>query len=177
MPAQAFEQGHFYISAKYTCKLACPYTLGMTAEGTGIQPKPSLLQGLNNNSWWLPGRGTGRLTLTTSKNNTSWRKASQHVEKKWLQDPITLRSLWTPTSRKTKDYSSKVRIMLWCFSESILLAGCGGEHQVAALQTLDTKIVGKPMTTRAETGMLKCLRWNCLITESWIVIYQEETDR
>lgn len=127
MPAQAFEQGHFYISAKYTCKLACPYTLGMTAEGTGTQPKPSLLQGLNNNSRWLPGRGTGRLTLTTSKNKTSWRKASQHVEKKWLQDPITLRSLWTPTSRKTKDYSSKVRIMLWCFSESILLAGCRGE--------------------------------------------------
>lgn len=70
-----------FISQQNT-PVSCPYTLGMTAEGTGTQPKPSLLQGLNNNSWWIPGRGTGRLTLTTSKNNTSWRKASQHVEEK-----------------------------------------------------------------------------------------------
>lgn len=86
-----------FISQQNT-PVSCPYTLGMTAEGTGTQPKPSLLQGLNNNSWWIPGRGTGRLTLTTSKNNTSWRKASQHVEKK----------------KKKKDYKTW---LLWGVSE------------------------------------------------------------
>lgn len=64
-----------------------------------------------------------KITHLEEKQANTWRKK----KKKRLQDLITLRSLWTPTSRKTKDYSQKVRIMLWCFSESIQLAGCGGE--------------------------------------------------
>lgn len=56
---------------------------------------------------------------TTSKKNTSWRKASQQVKKKKLITRSDYLEESLNSYIKTKDYFPKVRIMLGCFSESI----------------------------------------------------------